>query len=151
MNWFEVKVSYPAIDEGTGKEITKRESYLTSSVSFTDAETMVTKELEQVTKGDFRVEAIKRSNISEVLSDKEGTGYFYKVKLKYITITDSGKEKRAATYMLVEADSTQQATGSVEAETGDWLVDVEVVSIVETQFAGILTPENYSNGQHDEF
>lgn len=142
MNWFEVKVSYLGTDEKTGREVKIKESYLAYVVNFSDAETVVSKELEQIAKQGFKVEAIKRSNISEVLANCESTGYWFRVKIKHMTIDeDRGREKMTNTYMLVESDSAKDVSQCIEKETKDWLVDVEIVGITETSFVEILIPE----------
>lgn len=141
-NWFEVKVTYVGVSENTGKEKRIKESYLAYAVNFSDAETMVAGELEKIVTGDFKVEAIKRSNISEVLADGKESGYWFRVKLKHLALDDdSGKAKMANTYMLVESDSAKNVSQCVDYETRDWLVDTEIVSITETAFVAILIPE----------
>jgi len=148
-NWFEVKVVYQGICPNTGNEKKIKESYLAFAVNFSDSETMVSKELEQIAKQGFKVDAIKRSNISDVLADGQSTGFWFRVKLKHMAIDDnSGKAKVANTYMLVEADSAKDVSKCVEQDTKDWLVDVEIVAITETSFVAILVQETFKSGDN---
>jgi len=150
-NWFEVKVVYPGIDQTTGNEKKIKESYLANAVNFSDAETMVSKELEQIAKQGFKVDAIKRSNITEVLANNNESGYWFRVKIKHMTIDEiSAREKMTNTYMLVESDSAKNVSKCVDNETKDWIVDPEIVSITETAFVAILIPESFKTETYDQ-
>lgn len=60
--WFECKVKYQKVSE-SGKEYVATENYLLDAVSFTDAETRIFRQMEQMVRGEFSVIDIKKSRI----------------------------------------------------------------------------------------
>ena len=70
--WFECKAKYEKIDEeGRLKKV--NETYLLDAMSFTEAETRIYKELETMISGEFQVTKIAKSNITEVILQKQVT------------------------------------------------------------------------------
>lgn len=106
--YFEVKVKYLLIDQ-TGHEKKKTSTFLFDAVSFTDAETRIFEQMNEITNGEFQVVNIKRSNITDVISIVEGE-FFFKAKISLVTIDEeAGKEKKINQYILVMADDIDQA------------------------------------------
>lgn len=106
--WYECKVKYLKIDQG-GHERKVTDNYLLDAVSFTDAETRIYKEMQQLTNGEFQVVNIKKSNVTEVIPAETGE-WWYKAKISLITIDEeNGKEKKINDYVLVMADDLEQA------------------------------------------
>ena len=83
--WYECKVKYLKIDQG-GFERKVNDNYLIDAVSYTDAETRIYDIMKELTRGDFQVMNIKRSNISEVISPDNGE-WWYKAKISFVSIT----------------------------------------------------------------
>ena len=106
--WYECKVKYLKIDQG-GFERKGSDNYLIDAVSFTDAEARIFKQMNELTSGDFQVMNIKRSNITEVMVDDDRE-WMYKAKISFVSIDEGcGKEKKINQYILLSADSPEQA------------------------------------------
>lgn len=105
--YFLVKVSYESMTHsGSMKKV--RESYVIDAVSFTEAEARTIGELQPKIDRELVVDAMSKVSFSGII--RTGKERWYKAKLNYITIDErSGKEKRKATFMLVEADSVEEA------------------------------------------
>ena len=105
--YFLVKVSYESMTpSGSMKKV--RESYVIDAVSFTEAEARTIGELQPKIDRELVVDAMSKVSLSGII--RTGRERWYKAKLNYITIDErSGKEKRKATFMLVEADSVEEA------------------------------------------
>ncbi len=105
--YFLVKVSYESMTpSGSMKKV--RESYVIDAVSFTEAEARTIGELQPKIDRELVVDAMSKVSFSGII--RTGKERWYKAKLNYITIDErSGKEKRKSTFMLVEADSVEDA------------------------------------------
>lgn len=105
--YFLVKVSYESMTpSGSMKKV--RESYVIDAVSFTEAEARTIGELQPKIDRELVVDAMSKVSFSGII--RTGKERWYKAKLNYITIDErSGKEKRKSTFMLVEADSVEEA------------------------------------------
>ena len=69
-SWFECKVRYEKTQEnGMVKKVS--EPYLVDALSFTEAETRITKEITPYMAGEFEVSDIKRVRYSEVFESAE--------------------------------------------------------------------------------
>jgi hypothetical protein len=124
--WFECKAKYVKVTE-SGKEQTVTENFLLDAVSFTDAETRMIRQLEQMVKGEFSVIDIKKSRIGEVFPYDAGEWWF-KATINLVTVDEeAGKEKKMRTYYLVMADDIKQALERLE-ESLSYLVIPYVVS-----------------------
>jgi hypothetical protein len=124
--WFECKAKYTKITE-SGKEQTVTENFLLDAVSFTDAETRIIRQLEQIVKGEFSVIDIKKSRIGEVFPYDTGEWWF-KATINLVTVDEeAGKEKKMRTYYLVMADDIKQALERLD-ESLSYLVIPYVVS-----------------------
>ena len=124
--WFECKAKYTKITE-SGKEQVATENFLLDAVSFTDAETRMIRQLEQMVKGEFSVIDIKKSRIGEVFPYDTGEWWF-KATINLVTVDEeAGKEKKMRTYYLVMADDIKQALERLD-ESLSYLVIPYVVS-----------------------
>lgn len=124
--WFECKAKYVKVTE-SGREQTITENFLLDAVSFTDAETRIIRQLEQIAKGEFSVTDIKKSRIGEVFSYETGEWWF-KATINLVTVDEeAGKEKKMRTYYLVMADDIKQALERLD-ESLSYLVIPYVVS-----------------------
>ncbi len=125
---FEVKIHYRGINERGVEAIIKR-IFLLDAETFTEAEAIVTKEMETVNP-DFFIETITRSKIEEVITNEEDYEY-YKAKVVFTGVDEvSGRESKTTAYYLVEANSTQEAN-----ETTQGLIDRN--SIVPFSIEGV--------------
>lgn len=135
--WFECKVKYAKIDQG-GYERKVNDNYLIDAVSFTDAETRLFEQMGEITRGEFQVTNIKKSNISEVISKEEGE-WWYKAKISLITIDEEGgKEKKVNNYLLISADDLNQALKRLEDGLSYMLVPYVVTAIQLSTIAEVF-------------
>ncbi len=124
--WFECKVKYVKISE-SGKEQNITENFLLDAVSFTDAETRMIRQMQEMVRGEFSVIDIKKSKIAEVFPYENGEWWF-KATINLVTIDeDAGKEKKLRTYYLVMADDIKEALERLD-ESLSYLVIPYVVS-----------------------
>lgn len=93
-DWFEVSLRYRKISED-GREKSVTEQYVVDSISFSEAEEKILKEMGQFIRGDYSVKAIKKAAYKEVFFTNDGVGdKWYKAKLQFIIIDENtGKEK----------------------------------------------------------
>ena len=81
---------------------------LVDALSFTEAEARITDKMQPFISGDFKVDAVKRVNLSDIFYN-EGGDRWYKVKTNFITIDEkTAVEKRTASYQLVQASDLKQ-------------------------------------------
>jgi putative phage tail component, N-terminal domain protein len=131
--WFETKVRYDrTTEDGRNKKVT--EAYTVEALSFTEAESVITKEISNYINGEFDVKAITRAAYSEIFfSDVDTDDRYYRVKLAFITIDEkTEKEKRTIVVYLVQAASLDKARAYIKEEMNKTMNDYEVVSISET-------------------
>ena len=114
-NWFEAKVKYMKVSED-GKEKKVNEAYLLDAMSYTEAESRITREMESVVSGDYYISSLKKSNITEVVpSEDETDDRWYKAKVAIIDADEvSGKEKSSFQYYLVAASDIKRALENLE-------------------------------------
>ena len=146
-NWFETKVRYSKMGEnGTEKMVT--EPFLFDALSFTEAESRVIEEVTPYITGEFTVSDIKRSRYSEIfLSEDDSADLFFKCKVLFITINESGAEKKTATNMLVQASDLRDAVKRLDKGMEGTMADYQISSVVETE---ILDVYPYSTKEESE-
>ncbi len=111
--WFEVKVKYVKVDQD-GRERKVGESYLVDAVSFTDAEARIIQQMQQIIRGEFHIDNIKKSNVIEIFPAESGE-FWYKARIAIVTIDEkAGKEKKVNNYFLVAADDFKEAFQRLE-------------------------------------
>lgn len=137
--WFETKVRYDrTTEDGRNKKVT--EAYTVEALSFTEAESAITKEISNYTSGEFDVKAITRAAYSEIFfSDVDTDDRYYRVKLAFITLDEkTEKEKRTIVVYLVQAASLDKARAYIKEEMNKTMNDYEVVSISETPLLDVF-------------
>lgn len=125
--WFECKVKYMKVTE-SGNEQMVTENFLLDAVSYTDAETRIIRQMQQMVKGgEFSIVDIKKSRIAEVFPYENGEWWF-KATINLVTVDeDAGKEKKLRTYYLIMADDIKEALARLD-ESLSYLVIPYVVS-----------------------
>jgi hypothetical protein len=143
--WIEVRVRYEKTTD-TGKLAKVTDPYLVDALSCTEAEARVVEELATLS-GEFNVINVGKTKISEIFWD-ESADKFFKVKVNFITIDEkTGQEKRAASYMLVQAPTFAYALSRFIAGMKSTLADYEIESISETKIVDVFkykAPESHS-------
>jgi len=118
--WFETKVRYDrTTEDGQNKKVT--EAYTVEALSFTEAESVITKEISNYINGEFDVKAITRAAYSEIFfSDVDTDDRYYRVKLAFITLDEkTEKEKRTIVVYLVQAASLDKARAYIKEEDNE--------------------------------
>lgn len=142
---FDVVVSYQKMEMGKKKMRTVKikESYLIPAMSFTEAEARATKEAKALIGGDFSVSSIKRANYSEIWKNCDrGTDSivkFFKGKVSLVTLNEkTGKEKKTAIYVLVEAGDLQNAKDSIVRNMKGTMSDYLIESVSGTKIMEVF-------------
>ena len=137
--WFEVGIRYRKTQEdGSEKAVTER--YAVDALSFTEAESAITEEMEAYISGEFKIKSEVQANYGEVwFSDNDDDDKWYKAKLSYITIDErTEKEKRTNITYLVQAKSMHRALKNIDEVMGKSLADYEVVGLQETKVLDVF-------------
>lgn len=142
MEWFECKVSYEKEnEEGKIKKIT--ESYLVDAVSFTEAETIITKEVSDFISGRFEVEAVKKEKVSELFRSETGEGIWVKVKVAFISIDEiTAKEKKTIVTMYQQSKDMFSVGSDLKKNLKESVIDWEIKSVVETKIIDVFENKN---------
>lgn len=125
-------------EDGLVKKV--KEEYSVKAVSFTDCEAKITQEEGSAdnVKSTFEVLSEAIAPYKEVFLYDEGEKY-YKVKVVESTIDEvTGKEKKTATYYLVNADTLEQARKRIEQALGDTLTDYAIAAVIEQNTVGVI-------------
>ncbi len=125
--WFESKVKYMKVSE-SGSESMVTENFLLDAVSYTDAETRIIRQMQQMVRGgEFQIVDIKKSRIAEVFPYENGEWWF-KAAINLVTIDEeAGKEKKIKTNYLIMADDIKEALTRLD-ESLEYLVIPFVVT-----------------------
>jgi hypothetical protein len=108
------------------------EPYLVDALSFTEAEARIIEEQTPYISGEFSVNAVKRTKISEIFYDETGDKY-YLVKVAFITIDEkTAAEKKTSTLILVQAADFKTALDNFVEGMKGTMADYEIQSITET-------------------
>ncbi|PRY29789.1 uncharacterized protein DUF4494 [Spirosoma oryzae] len=146
-NWFLGKIRYQQpVDDATvgtrNEEFAKQknvtEAYLIDAVSYTDAETRLYEEVAANTP-EFEIVGITRMKLADVLQVEDGGDVWYKVKAVFITESEkTGKQKRHATAILINALTPKQAYELVEASLKSSLDPFEITDVNVTKILDIF-------------
>lgn len=134
-NWIEIKARYDKITEsGAKKKVT--ESFLVDALSCTEAEARVTEELSR-SSDEINITSAVKTKIAEVFLGFTGDRY-YKVKVNFITLDErTAEEKKNASYIIVRADSFDEACANFKEGMKGTMADYETESVSETKIVEI--------------
>lgn len=138
-NYFEVKVKYVAVGDD-GKEKKVSELYLIDGMSFTEVETRIVEKLREMIHNDFNIEAIKKSNITELVETNDGNDdKWFKAKVAIIDADGiSGKEKRSNQYFLVAASDVDRALENLQKSLSTYVVPFEIVQVGDSNIIDVF-------------
>jgi len=123
-------------EDGSIKHV--KEDFLLDGVSYTEAETLFHKFIEENISGEFTVKNIYKTNISEVINYEDSDNW-YKCKVLYVTIDgDSSKEVKVSKYFLVNAKTVKEAYERIEDSLSSMLVPFEIPSITLTNVVEVI-------------
>jgi len=129
--WFECKVRYDKLDEnGLPRKVT--EPYLVDALSFTEAETRISKEMQPYISGEFIIASIKKANISELFENPSGDRW-YRCRVNFIMVDmEKGTEKKVGSTIYVQANDIKEALENLTKGLQGTMSDYVVASITET-------------------
>lgn len=136
--WFETKIRYEkTTEDGLQKKVT--EQYVVDALSFSEAETKITEEIQAYISGDFAVQAIKRASFKEVFfSDNDADDRWFKAKLQFITINErTEKETHSNMLYLVQAANIDVARKYIKDVMDSTIIDYDIVQLLETPFIDV--------------
>ena len=129
MIFYEIKVKYDhQVTENT-KSSNKPETYLVEGITCADVEKRLMDELKPFISGEWEVKSCKLSQFYDLITNPEGDQW-YKARVEMITIEDSGKEKRKAVTIYVQAGNITEANKSLHQAVSN--LDCEVISITRS-------------------
>jgi hypothetical protein len=128
--WFQAKVKFlRQMDNGLIKQVT--EQYLVDAMSFTETETRVLQEVGEGMK-ELTMMSVARSNIKEVVVYGD-TELWFKTKVTYSDLdTETEKEKKVTTYLLVNANDVKEAYERTGEHLKEMLVPYQIPKIEES-------------------
>ena len=131
--FFEVKIQYQKMQED-GKEKKVTEQYVVESLSFTEAEARIIKEMTPYISGEFNVVSEKIASYFEIiLSDKSDDDKWFISKVSLITLDEkTAKEKKTSQRLLVQADTSQTALEYTKKLLDRSMTDYTIDAIQET-------------------
>lgn len=147
--WFESKVKYMKTSE-SGSETMVTENFLLDAVSYTDAETRIIRQMQQIVRGgEFSVVDIKKSRIAEVFPYDDGEWWF-KATINLVTVDEeAGKEKKMKAQYLIMADDIKEALTRLD-ESLEYLVIPFVTSALAVSTIVDVFPYDPSEAQIPE-
>lgn len=131
-SWFECSIKYEkTLETGVQKKVS--ESYIVDALSFTEAESRIIEEKTPFIVGEFEVSGLKKAKFTEVFfDDDENADKWYKVKLQFIDMDDTGNEKKSNALYLVQSSSLQDCVGSISDIMKGSMVDYVAAKVEET-------------------
>lgn len=106
---------------------------------FTEAEARIIEEVTPFITGEFTVSDIKRANYSELfVSDEEAADRWFKCRLFFITLDEkSGAEKKAISFVLVQAADLRDAVRKLDEGMKDTMADYQIGAVTETAIVDV--------------
>ena len=128
MIFYEIKISYTR-QTGEDNPAGVKETYMVEGLTCADVENHLIEEIKPFISGEWEVKSCKQVQFYDLITNPEGDRW-YKARVEMITIEDSGKEKRKAVSIYVQAGNITEANKSLQKELTN--VDCEVVSITRS-------------------
>ena len=135
-NYFLIKTKFGKTT-GKGKiEKVSRED-LVDALSFTEAESRIIDEMRPFVNWEFTIKSLKRFNVSEIFFNETGDKWF-KAKVNFISANEKGKEKKTASYMLIQASDMAEARVNLIEGMKGTMDDWKEESITETKIMEVF-------------
>lgn len=136
--YIESNVKYErAAENGLLKKVTER--YIVEALNFSEAEHRLMEEVGCFASGDLQVADMKRVQYMEVFeTTDESADKFFKVKISIITLDEeSGKERRTAASLLVQASDIPNALERMRESMKGYLLDFDIVNVADTKIMDV--------------
>lgn len=131
--YYEVKIQYQEMQED-GKEKKVTEQYVVESLSFTEAEARIIKEMTPYISGEFNVVSEKIAPFNEIfLSDNSTDDKWFVSKVSFITIDEkTEKEKKQTFRYLVQAATSELALDYTKEMFSHGMSDYRIDAVQDT-------------------
>lgn len=132
--WFECGVRFDTVaEDGTNKKV--REVHVVNGLTFGEAYNNIIEESPYISSGEVEVTSMKVAPYSIIVYDEDNRcERYYVVKAALITIDErTNKEKRSNVYMLVEADSVDNARKLTDKYFDDCMISYEIMAVKDTK------------------
>lgn len=135
--YYEIKLKVNKVDEKSGEEKEVKEHYITNVDLFAEAEQ---KGLELYASDNMECDvfSISRSNIIEIVNEKQDDNPFFKATIVDTQIDDKGKEVEKKYYNLVCAKDVREANVLMEQVIAQGLDDMRLDGIVKTKIIDLI-------------
>ncbi len=147
--WFECKVKYRKLDEASGIQKVKTEPFLVDAISYTEAESRITKEVSAYLSDsdEVKITNIKVANYAEI-HPFENSDRWFKSKVSLIAFDEeSGKERKTNQYLLVQANDVKEAYENTFKVLKDTLSEFTIPAVSESPIIDVFP---YFSGDEDE-
>ena len=139
-NYFLVKIKYEKTAE-EGKNVKVTELYLVDALSFTEAESIIIKEMRPFINGEFEVASISKAKVNELFESENGDKWF-KCKVNFVTLDEEkGVEKLTPTYMYVQSNDLKEARENLVEGIKGSMADYVIASVTETKIIDVIKYE----------
>ena len=140
--FYEVKIQYQKILEN-GKEKKVTEQYVVESLSFTEAESRIIKEMTPYVSGDFDVVSEKIAPYNEIfLSDRTDDDKWFISKVGFITLDErTDKEKKQTFRYLVQAATSELALDYTKEMFSHGMSDYCIEAVQDTPILDVFLHE----------
>lgn len=138
MLFYEIKVNYQR-QTGEDNPGNVKETYLVEGLNCADVENRLMEEIKPLIFGDCEVPSCKKVQLYDLFTSPEGDRWF-KGRVEMITVDDSGKEKRKAVSILVQATTIEHALKNMRQKLES--LDCEIVSITRSPIVEVYRAVN---------
>jgi len=147
--WYECKVKYRKLDE-TGVQKITTEPYLVDALSYTEAESRITKEMSAYISEEFRITNIKVGNYAEI-HPFENADRWFKSKISLLAYDEeSGKERKSNMYLLVQANDVKEAFDNTTHTMKNTMGDYTITAISESPIMDVFPYFSGEEGAEEE-
>lgn len=134
MIFYELKISYTR-QTGEDTPRTTKETYLVEGLTASDVETRLLGEIQKYMSGDWETKSCKQVQFYDLIPSRDG-GQWYKARVEMITIEESGKEKRNAVTIFVQAANIGECNHLLQLSLSQ--LDCEIISITRSPILEIF-------------
>lgn len=138
MIFYEIKVNYQR-QTGEDNPGNVKETYLVEGLNCADVENRLMDEIKPLIFGDCEVPSCKKVQLYDLITSPEGDRWF-KGRVEMITVEDSGKEKRKAVTILVQASSIEHALKNLKTHLNS--MDCEIINIARSPIMEVYRAVN---------
>lgn len=139
-SWYVASARYTKeFTDGTLKRVT--EKFLVNTMSFTEAEARIYKEVGEYVRGEFSVSAIQKKNYADIF-DYEDSDIWHEAKISYVTEdADSGKEKKISNLYLVSSHNIKEAYERIEDSMKGMMGHFQILKIEKSSLMDVFPYE----------